>query len=296
MSVLNYININYLNPIQSLPVQWRYSLKKSFKPLNKEKRNHHIVVSLTSFPARFKTLHLAIKSILCQSIKPDIIFLCLTKEEVNNESELPSNVLELKKYGLEIYFADINLKPHNKYFYAIQQYPASLLITVDDDNIYDKNLISDLYASYLNNPGAISARRVHKILFDKNNNILPYSVWHYEYKKSVSQSYDLLATGVGGVLYPPGILPKETLNADKIKELCLNADDIWLKFMELKNYIPVIWVKGRRIHPYSIKKAQKITLQKNNYHKNQNDIYISALQKYYNINLASFIINNQNNT
>jgi len=285
MSFYNYININFLNPLQSLPVQWYYSVKKTYSPLNNVGRSHHIVVSLTSFPARFDTLHFALKSILTQSTKPDLIFLCLTKNEVKDESDLPQSVLELKKYGLQIFFADDNLKPHNKYFYAMKLYPHSLIITVDDDNMYDKNLIADLYHSFLKYPSAVSARRVHKIVKDEKNNVQPYNKWRYEYKKETSPSLNLLATGVGGVLYPPGLLPSETFDADKIRELCLNADDIWLKFMELKSNIPVVWVKGKRVHPLNIKRAQRITLQKNNYHGNLNDNYIEGLQNYYGVNL-----------
>jgi len=281
--------MNYLNPLQSLPIQWYYSIKKNYEPLNQVKREHHIIVSLTSFPARFNTLHFAIKSILCQTMKPDIIFLCLTKQEVKDESALPSSVLELKKYGLKIFFADDNLKPHNKYLYAMQQYPESLIITVDDDNMYDKHLISDLYTSFIKYPSVISARRVHKIRCGANGNLLFYNNWFYEYKKEKKPSFSLLATGVGGALYPPNLLPTETFDTEKIKELCLNADDIWLKFMELKNNVPVVWVKGCMIHPYNIKKAQKITLLKNNYYKNQNDKYISILQDYYKINLNSYV-------
>ncbi|MCL2380183.1 MAG: hypothetical protein FWC64_01155 [Treponema sp.] len=293
MGLCKYIDANFINPLQSLPIQWYYSIKKTYMLLNQEKREHHIVVSLTSFPARFNTLHFAIKSILCQSVKPDLIFLCLTKQEVKSETELPSSVLDLKKNGLQIFFADDNLKPHNKYLYAMQRYPKSLLITIDDDNIYDQNLVSDLYESYIKYPFAISARRVHKIMRDNKNNLLPYNKWQYEYKKEEMPSNSLLATGVGGVLYPPCILPPETFDRDKIKELCLNADDIWLKFMELKNNVPVVWVKGRRIHPYNIKRAQKVTLQKNNYHENQNDKYIAALRDHYGIELAFPSIDNR---
>jgi len=288
MSVFSYINMNLINPLQSLPVQWYYSARKTYDKLNESGRNHHIVVSLTSFPARFGTLHFALKSILSQNMRPDVIFLCLTRDEVKDESELPQSVLELKKYGLQIYFAGDNLKPHNKYFFAMQLYPHSLLITVDDDNMYDKNLIADLYRSFMKYPSAVSARRVHQIVKDKNNNALPYNKWRYEFKKKTNPSHDLLATGVGGVLYPPGLLPSETFDAGKIRELCLNADDIWLKFMELKNNIPVVWVNGKRVHPLNIKRAQNITLQKKNYHGNINDIYITGLQDYFGIKLASF--------
>ena len=289
MGILKYLEHNYLQPLQSLPLQWYYAIRKTYPQLNTLHRKHHIVVSLTSFPARFSTLHFAIKSILCQTMKPDLVFLCLTKQEVKNEAELPASLLELKKYGLQIFFTEENLKPHNKYLFAIQQYPNSLLITIDDDNMYDKNLIADLYMSYQKYPFAVSARRVHKISKNSTEHILAYNKWYYEYKKTGSPSFDLLATGVGGVLYPPGILPEETFDVNKIKDLCLNADDIWLKFMELINNIPVVWVKGKRVHPFIIKRAQKITLQKNNYHQSQNDKYIQALENYYGTKLSSYV-------
>ena len=279
--------MNYINPLQSIPFQCYYSLKKSYSHLNNENRTHHIVVSLTSFPARFNALHLVIKSILNQNMKPDIIFLCLAKEEAEDESVLPPSVLELKKYGLQIYIAHENLKPHKKYYYTTKLYPDSVIITIDDDCIYDKNLVRDLYNSFLKFPAAVSAKRVHKIIKDENGKLLPYNKWQYEYKKKLSPSFDLFSTGVGGVLYPPNILPSETFDAEKIKELCLDADDIWLKFMELKNNIPVVWVKEGRTHPLIIKNTQKVTLQKNNYHKNQNDIYISNLQNHFGINLTA---------
>ena len=289
MSIYNYINSNFINPLQCIPHKWFYSIKKSYSSLNRSNRKHHIIVSLTSFPLRFSTLHYTIKSILNQSMKPDLIFLCLTKSEVKDESELPLTVLELKKYGLEIYFANDNLKPHNKYLYAMDVYQDSLIITIDDDNIYDKNLVLDLYEGYLKYPMAIAARRVHKIIQDSDNNLLSYNKWLYEYKKETNPSFELIATGVGGVLYPPGLLHVDTFDKNKIKELCLNADDIWLKFMQLKNNIPVYFINSKIIHPFIIKKTQNVSLNKNNYHKNMNDIYINNLQKYYNINLTSYL-------
>jgi hypothetical protein len=275
-----------IRPIRSIFYQWYYSLTKARYELNTDKRGFHIVVSLTSYPARFFSLPYSLKSIFNQTLKPDVVFLVLTSEEVKDESLLPDSVLALKKSGLRIHLADINLKPHNKYLSAMKLYPDSFIVTVDDDNIYDKNLIKDLYHSYLKYPFAVSAKRVHKIAVDKNKKLLPYSKWFYEYKKSIIPSYNLLATGVGGVFYPPRILPEETFDIDKIKALCLNADDIWLKFCELKNNIPVVWVKTGRIHPLTIKNTQKVTLQEENFHKGQNDAYINNLENYFGIDLS----------
>ena len=45
---------------------------------------------------------------------------------------------------------------------------------------------------------------------------------------------NLVAIGVGGVLYPPHIFDSniQYFNETDIKEICLNADDIWLKYLE----------------------------------------------------------------
>jgi hypothetical protein len=273
-----------INPLQSLLYQWYYSLPRDYS-VNTEHRQHRIVASLTSFPARFSTLHYSIKSVLNQTMKPDIVVLVLSAEEVKSESELPDSTLCLKKCGLEIVIVPYNLKPHNKYLYTRQAHPDSLVITVDDDCIYDRKMIENLYQSYLHFPNAISAKRVHKIAIDDEGKLLAYRDWTYEYRKETAPSFDLLACGVGGALYPPRLLLPETFDIAKIKELCLNADDIWLKFMEIKNNIPTVWVKTHRVHPVTIRDSQRVTLQGHNYHENQNDFYINALQKQYDIDL-----------
>ena len=280
--------MNIVNNIKSFCYQTYYYLKNEFQILNND-NSPDIIVSLTSFPLRFNTLHLVIKSILNQTLKPNKIILFLAKDEINKESDLPENVLKLKKFGLIIYIMDINLKPHNKYFHSIKLFPNSIIVTVDDDNMYNKNLLNKLYASYKKYPLAISAIRVHKMSLNSNGELLPYNQWNYEYQYETKPSLALIATGVGGVLYPPGILPEDTFNSVKIQELCLNADDIWLKFMEIKHNIPVVWVKSCFIHPVTILKTQKITLQKSNFHENKNDIYINNMQNFLGVNLSNYI-------
>jgi hypothetical protein len=219
-------------------------------------------------------------------MQPNVVVLVLSDEEVPNEENLPASLLELKKYGLQIILMPDNLRPHKKYIYAMQEYPDSIIITVDDDVMYDRSFIKCMYKSYLRFPRAVSAKRVHKITADGTGNLIPYQNWHYEYQDETDPSFDLLATGVGGVLYPPRLLPPETFDIEKIRELCLNADDIWLKFMEIKNNVPVVWVKTRRVHPVTIKNSQKVTLQKSNFHADQNDAYIDNLKNHYGIDLA----------
>jgi hypothetical protein len=224
-------------------------------------------------------------------LKPDVVVLVLSGEEINPELDLPESVLNFKKYGLEILTANDNLKPHNKYYYTMNKYPNSIIITVDDDCYYDKNIVSSLYSSYCNYSHSVSARRVHKMTVNDNGFLNPYNQWINEYHRSLKPRFDTIATGCGGVLYPPGILPIETFCIENIKKLCLNADDIWLKFMEIKNNIPVVWVKSNRIHAIGIRNTQTVKLGTTNVAENMNDHYIKKLQNYYNVNLASFCTN-----
>jgi hypothetical protein len=268
-----------------------YYINFTPKKLNNERRNFHIVVSLTSFPPRFGTLHLCLKSLFNQALKLDVVVLVLSSKEINSESDLPESILNFKKYDLKILIVNDNLKPHNKYYYTINEYPNSIIITVDDDCYYDKTIVSSLYSSYCNYPNSVSARRIHKMTVNSGKIINSYNQWINEYNKSLKPRFDTIATGCGGVLYPPGILPIETFDIDNIKKLCLNADDIWLKFMEIKNNISVVWVKSNRIHAIGIENTQAVKLGAANVGESMNDYYINKLQNYYNINLASFCVN-----
>src|SRR3989344_7565970 len=67
----------------------------------KEDSSKKLIISLTSYPARFQKLHLCLFSLLNQKIKPNKVILVLSKKEVEREDLLPSKILFLKKFGLE---------------------------------------------------------------------------------------------------------------------------------------------------------------------------------------------------
>ena len=71
------------------------------------------------------------------------------------------------------------------------------------------------------------------MFFDKKHKLMPYEKWIKEYNKELKPSFDLFATTSAGALYPPNIL---NINDDLLPEIykCLNADDIYLKFLEIK--------------------------------------------------------------
>ena len=97
--------------------------------------NHKpIIVSVTSHPARIREVVLAIRTVYRQTRQPDKVILWLGEEKFPNRYEdLPEELLRLvSEKGLEIRWCE-DIGPHTKYFYAFQEYPDALVITIDDD-------------------------------------------------------------------------------------------------------------------------------------------------------------------
>lgn len=201
-----------------------------------------IIVSLTSYPKRIGCVRKVLETIFLQTMQPDKVVLWLAKEQFPDaERGLSGDLYELVHLGkLEIRWCD-DLKPHKKYFYAFQEYPDDLVITIDDDVLYPSNMIETLYRSYLKHPDAVSAMRTHLMIYDRKMRFLPYKRWVRDYDDCIGKaSHQLFCTGCGGVLYPVHLFDRRYLDKKAIEENCLMADDIWLKLMEMASNVPVV--------------------------------------------------------
>lgn len=246
----------------------------------------NIIVSFTSYPKRFKIIPRTFKSIAYQSLKPDKVILYLAKEEC--AERLPEQLLRLQKYGLDIVLVDDNLKSHKKYYYSMKDYPNDIIITIDDDILYSRNLIKKLYKSYEKYPSSISAARVHRMKIE-NGKLCKYNDWDYQYRYSKKPSHWLFATSGGGTLFPPYLLPELLFNSTYIKKLCYSADDVWLKFMELKNDVKVVYVPGANRFIWNNGRLNREGLCMLNVIKNQNDIYIGVLSDFLDISIEEIL-------
>lgn len=244
------------------------------------------IVSLASYSKRISTLHICLKSIFSQVLMPKKVILYLDNSVQPNQ--LPSAINVFIDQGLEIVFVSNDITSHNKYYYTFQKYPDDIVITVDDDVVYDKYTFYNLMQTHLKYPHSVCATRVTYIKFNDTNMLASYNDWISEYDKLLFPSKRLLAVGVGGILYPPHIFPDEIFNKTKIMELALTADDIWLKFMELKNNIPVVWSGQLPQHPKQIPNTRDVGLWRT-INKFKNDEYIQNLINAYNMDLFSLI-------
>lgn len=255
--------------------------------LNTLQRSDSIIVSLTSFPARFEHLHLVIRSILLQTMKPDEIIIYL--DENIDLQKLPQSLLSLKQYGLQIVKRPGDLKPHKKYYYAIKEHPNSLIITVDDDLLYPEDTIEELYHTHLCFPNCVVASRAHKVLFNQDGTLKKYSQWEWTYQVPYHPSMRLLATGCGGVLYPPQCMPDMLLDIALIYKLSKNNDDLWLKTMQILSGTKVVLCDQRiRLNRMLIPGSQDNSLNSSNVHQNKNDIYMNTIMQYFHFNADNF--------
>lgn len=261
--------------------------KKPLEPCTAKKPQ--IVVSFTTYPKRMKCVPLVVESILNQTIRPDVIVLYLAKEQFANQQDF---IKRIKRKGVIVRLVDEDLKSHKKYYYAISEYPDSIIITIDDDIIYDKHLVEDLYNSWKRYPKAVSAKRVHKITFDEQKHIRAYDEWNQEYQESKDVPLkELCATGCGGILYPPQCLSERVKDKEAIYQTCLFADDLWLKTMELMTGTPVVLANSKNYSLQHIWGTVEDGLAKNNVVASGNDEQIKSICEYLKIDFYKLIFN-----
>ncbi len=266
------------------------ALQEESKGICVKKGCSDAIVSLTSHPGRINIVDKCIRTLTEQTQRPKKILLWLSKEEFPGMKEdIPESLKVLQSLidYFEIRWVDEDLKPHKKYYYTMQEYKDNPVIIVDDDVYYDTHLVEYLMDSYEKFPDCISAMRTNLMGFRRDGSIMEYEGWIMEYRVlQNTPSTQLVPTGVGGVLYPPHILPKETFRKDIIRKVCLYCDDLWLKVMAsyagVKTVMPEKFCVERLIEG-----SQEVALWKMNVRQgDNNDVTLKNILEYYKENIA----------
>lgn len=209
-----------------MELKWKYK-RKDYLGVSNKKREIPLIVSLTTYPKRIKSVHLVIRSLLCQTIKPDMIILWLAYEQFpNKEEDLPGELVELKKNGLTIEWCN-DIKSYKKLIPTIKRYPNAYIITFDDDLYYLPSAVERLYKAAKKNPNEIHCHRGTKIVIS-DGRFLAIPGGYITYKKS---TYLHKLTGCSGVCYPPNVLYKDVLDENLFMNIAQTNDDIWFWLM-----------------------------------------------------------------
>ncbi len=245
-------------------------------------RKYQVIVSLTTYPKRFDCIELCLKSLILQNEKPDRIIVYLGSDAVG--LELPESMKQFKKFGVEFrYDKTDNLRSHKKYYYAMQEFPESVIVTADDDIIYPQNWLQSLLQSYEKYPNFISARRVHLMVRNADGKLKAYNHWIDQYRKEFNPSHSLIATGNAGILYPPHSIDIRAFDVESIKKLCFGADDIWMKCMAVLKGTKYVWVQNDEVALPEVGEVEETALSKTNVVEHKNDMYLKCVMNHYDI-------------
>jgi len=234
-----------------------------------------LIVSLTSYPARFGKLPLTLKCLLSQTVTADRIILWVAHQDKN---ALTPSILDLQKQGLQIAYCD-DLRSFKKIIPTLQSYPDSFIVTADDDLYYWPTWLEELVNGSLANPRDVVCHRLHQIRLGQDGLPLPYKNWEME-AQYLEASLLNFQTGVGGVLYPPNAFHADVLKSQVFKKLCPNADDVWLYWMMRLNGAVARKV-GLRRPLYNWPDTQQTALFHSNAGGGGNDEQIRAMIQTY---------------
>ena len=261
-----------------IKIKYYFKIKRIILFTSRQKKcsqsNHdlgkELIISLTSYPPRFKTLPLVLDSIQKQSVKADKIELWI---EENDKNFLTKNIFKFK--NIKIRFCENNLYSYKKIIPAYREECNRYIVTFDDDIIYPNNSLESLIIKSKKFPNDIIANRIHEI---KLKGSLPdtYDKW----KKNFMGDNNLnFFTGAGGVLYPPKCFYKDVLDSKNIMELCPSNDDIWLNWMVKLNNNRIRYSGINK--EFTMIKIIKSGLFKKNVKQNFNDEQIKRIIKKY---------------
>ena len=202
-------------------------------------RQQKIIISFTSYPKRFNLIPTVLKSLYEQTFPITKIVLTLSKED--------KKYFNLNISNIDIITTNEDLRPHNKYYYAMKKYRDYAIMTIDDDLYYAKDTFKSLFFSYLENPNIIIGRRSHYMTYGRSGELKSYKKWKFRQTFKKKPDFNTFLTGVGCILYPPDILNINDNYLPIINET-ITSDDITLKYFASQKGIPHKWVKNKFIH------------------------------------------------
>jgi hypothetical protein len=191
--------------------------------------NAPVVVSMTSHPGRITLVHHALRSVIGQTHRPEKVVLVLAEEEFGRR-ETPRSLSRLQRDGLEILWTTRNTRSYKKLLPVLEAFPASMVVTADDDVLYPRWWLERLVARTVELPDYILGHRGTEIGVS-DGDLTPYETWPAAGRKT--RGSRLFLTGNGGVAYPAGSLAPQVMDVELALNLCPTADDIWFKAMAL---------------------------------------------------------------
>lgn len=233
--------------------------------------NRKIIVSCTTTDKRLQLLYYTLISLSNQRLKPDMIFVNLSKEPYLGDDGIDTLPPWFDEFGVSINWVE-NTGSFRKLLPIFEKNLANdqdLVITIDDDVLYGENWLEDLVDQNDKHWDAIvctRGRKIKKNIFGRWEN---YAKWNLVTKET--EGLDILPTGVGGIVYKKSLIDVEFLLDNKFKEVASTTDDLWFKMASYRKHTPVVVCP--QINSQNIYLQHQLGLEQINFNKKTNYIY-----------------------
>jgi hypothetical protein len=233
-------------------------------------------VSVTSHPARFDALAIALTALRTQILQPQAINVFIAQADL---VALPDSIKQLEKSGyIKIELCE-DLGSGKKLIPALSKQGKVPIITIDDDLYFENDLFLHLMINHYLYPNAIIAARVHQLSLSESGDVLPFSQWHKHYDLGEGPSKDLMPTSGAGTLFPPKAMHEDASDAALYTKLSHNTDDLWWYFQARRQGTLIRRLSGLD-HLNFIDSTQEVGLWKNG-NQDRNEVNVKALLAQY---------------
>ncbi|MDN4174513.1 hypothetical protein QWY28_16250 [Nocardioides sp. SOB77] len=237
---------------------------------------------MTTYPDRAGSFHWTLLSLLRQSVVPDTILVILsTTQFPGRSSDLPRTLRALIRANgrrVRIIWDEGDRRSFKKILPALERYPERVIVTADDDVLYPRDWLRWLIDGSERWPKCVVGTRGARVRI-QGRQLAPYATWPSAELERPGKN--VLLTGRGGILYPPGSLHPAVLDYATASKLCPDADDLWLKTMSLRTGRECVVVGRAEEFPNTAR--QHSALYRTNLQRSGNDIALVALDHAFDL-------------
>lgn len=219
------MQVSYHVQLLKTNLQWSLFRIGALRP---RRNDRSVVISLTSYPARFEYLCRTLKTLIAQSVSVSAIRVYIEDKDF---CELNEKLLNLEKYGVVFCPTISGWRAATKLIPELLREEAneSFIIYLDDEIIYPRDLVKNLTANLQHYPDSDVIFNWGQVMptWDQITGRVPeYSTWKTTNLDSAKEKL-VVPLGVAGVLIRRSSIPSGVTDLQKFQEVAQSNDDLW---------------------------------------------------------------------
>jgi hypothetical protein len=185
-----------------------------------------VVISLTTIPSRITRLRPTLNSLLAQDYAPSGIYLAVPRRSARENRAYQIPVWLAQHPAVAVIDCERDWGPASKLLPALlaeRERPDTLIIAVDDDNVYPREMVATFVR--------FSRKLPHAALCFRGHVVPPSGRWKqlrpiFGTRVDVPTRMDIV-TGCGGILVKPAFFDQAVFNYESAPPSAFFVDDIW---------------------------------------------------------------------